>query len=421
MRDTLEEYVRRGNFIRIYPEKGTNLYDYLFEVTRINHKVIYKLLYGEESLLGEKKHTQTPIPCTTSQPTFEISRQSKTRNFGIMNQGKSFRISKDAIKKLKLLKRDNSSENNLKIILTGDDMLIEYVSKLVHTLKSLKESNLKPGWVKAIETFILREDWHNLIDLKTTEKIWQKVEVRLNELKDKHKAKYGNLYKTNQEYETEQQKKHEYLSKFSVFQLEERLKLTFKNSATDLLDSLIPQSCPGVLLCIITWVSTLKRAIISSEHSPILSYRRVKIQESASEEREAVTIGGKTLQDKKIIKIKQRKWKVRLLPLRKTSVHTVDENTDQSGSRSRQGQTPTNLADDVSERRLTPECKKYASASNSESGGSSRNIHRTYKIIGSKASIAQTLLLNFSSQTSRISHRLRSINPEPTHQPRILY
>lgn len=49
--ETLEEYERRRNFLRIYPSYGTNYYDNLFESCRNNHKIVYKYLYGPESII----------------------------------------------------------------------------------------------------------------------------------------------------------------------------------------------------------------------------------------------------------------------------------------------------------------------------------------------------------------------------------
>lgn len=50
IRETLAEYSRRGNFIRIYPSKGSDMYDPFFLGPRTYNKAIYKALFTEEIL-----------------------------------------------------------------------------------------------------------------------------------------------------------------------------------------------------------------------------------------------------------------------------------------------------------------------------------------------------------------------------------
>lgn len=48
IRETCAENIRKGNFIRIYPSKGSDMYDSLFLGPRPYNKVVYKALYSEE-------------------------------------------------------------------------------------------------------------------------------------------------------------------------------------------------------------------------------------------------------------------------------------------------------------------------------------------------------------------------------------
>ena len=50
IRETLAEYQRLGNFVRIYPAKGSDQYDHLFYGARPYNKVMYKALYTDELL-----------------------------------------------------------------------------------------------------------------------------------------------------------------------------------------------------------------------------------------------------------------------------------------------------------------------------------------------------------------------------------
>jgi hypothetical protein len=48
--ESVSEYNRRGNFVRIYPAKGSNMYDQYFQGARPLNKMLYKVLYQEKLL-----------------------------------------------------------------------------------------------------------------------------------------------------------------------------------------------------------------------------------------------------------------------------------------------------------------------------------------------------------------------------------
>lgn len=48
IREVLSEYQRKGNFIRIYPAKNTDIYDPFFSGPRPFNKLVYKVLYTDE-------------------------------------------------------------------------------------------------------------------------------------------------------------------------------------------------------------------------------------------------------------------------------------------------------------------------------------------------------------------------------------
>jgi hypothetical protein len=62
---------------------------------------------------------------------------------------------------------DDFKEPKEKVLVTGDDVLIEYVSRVITALKSLQESDLRIDWVNAVDKFIKHYVWHTP-DLKTT-------------------------------------------------------------------------------------------------------------------------------------------------------------------------------------------------------------------------------------------------------------
>lgn len=48
VRETLAENLRKGNFVRIYPAKNTDIYDCFFNGPRPYNKIVYKVLYTDE-------------------------------------------------------------------------------------------------------------------------------------------------------------------------------------------------------------------------------------------------------------------------------------------------------------------------------------------------------------------------------------
>ena len=55
IRETAIENSRRGHFIRIYPARGSEMYDQFFQTPRPYNKVIQKVLYGEEIIKSQGK------------------------------------------------------------------------------------------------------------------------------------------------------------------------------------------------------------------------------------------------------------------------------------------------------------------------------------------------------------------------------
>ena len=79
-------------------------------------------------------------------------------------------------------------EDSQRVVITGDDILIEYISRLMHALKSIKTDKLKPKWTRKIEKFIIHPVWHGADSRrKENNKIWQRVESRLIEMKERRR------------------------------------------------------------------------------------------------------------------------------------------------------------------------------------------------------------------------------------------
>lgn len=74
--------------------------------------------------------------------------------------------------------------------------MIEYVSRLMIALKSIRETAVKPIWKNSIEKFIKHYVWHSS-DTRRAEnnKLWQRLESRLIEMKERRKRLLKSLYK----------------------------------------------------------------------------------------------------------------------------------------------------------------------------------------------------------------------------------
>ena len=89
-----------------------------------------------------------------------------------------------------------NSQAKEKLLITGDDVLIEYVARLMIAVKSIKEHMLRPSWKNQIEKFIKHYVWHSS-DTRRAEnnKLWQRLESRLIEMKERRKRLLKSLFK----------------------------------------------------------------------------------------------------------------------------------------------------------------------------------------------------------------------------------
>ena len=55
----------------------------------------------------------------------------------------------------------NALKKDDRVNITGDDILIEYISRLMHALKAIKADSLKAKWKRGLEKFITHSVWHS--------------------------------------------------------------------------------------------------------------------------------------------------------------------------------------------------------------------------------------------------------------------
>ena len=153
-----------------------------------------------------------------------------------------------------------------KVVITGDDVLIEYVSRLIQLLKEVPETHGVERPNQCIEKFITHFVWHQDDEPKRT--IWRRLENRLNEMLSRRKKLLKNL--TRKEFEKrgeeiddleieriikeKEGQKLGLLQNFKVNYLENMLKSSTKSVAKDVVSTLIDPLAPEGTLVQLTKV-----------------------------------------------------------------------------------------------------------------------------------------------------------------------
>ena len=79
-----------------------------------------------------------------------------------MNQKDAQSLKNQASEKSQLTQNAGGQQQQEKVLITGDDILIEYVERLMNQLKVMgDEQLLQETWKKAIEKFITHYVWHS--------------------------------------------------------------------------------------------------------------------------------------------------------------------------------------------------------------------------------------------------------------------
>ena len=194
----------------------------------------------------------------------------------------------------------NTGSTREKLLITGDDVLIEYVHRLMIAVQSIKEVMLKAQWKNSIEKFIKHYVWHSSdVRRAANNKLWQRLESRLIEMKERRKRLLQNIYlreKNNadnqsnlpkiessnrkedtasgdyslefqREYETKEAQKNVIIQGFSASQLEEMLRTSTRNVAYEVISCLIDSNGRGVLTEIIKFLTISNKHIIEVEEN----------------------------------------------------------------------------------------------------------------------------------------------------------
>lgn len=150
-------------------------------------------------------------------------------------------------------------------MITGDDILIEYVSRLVKTLSQVHCDVVQPPQLSCMEKFVTHYVWKQPDQAEQPAtgamlptqplQMRKRLNNRLNEMTDRRRRLIKYNYKKEDkqhlfeaQYPDTIRRKEQVIQKFSSQQLEELLNNSTKNVAQEVVTCLIPQRGEGVLV-----------------------------------------------------------------------------------------------------------------------------------------------------------------------------
>jgi tubulin polyglutamylase TTLL5 len=239
LKETVEEYERRGHFLRIFPASGTDYYNQFFKHPRKVNQDLYLALFEQSDVRWIDRRMEVVRPDTT--PAREREKPTINRQ----------RTESRPCKKCRGV---CSCKRTEKLVITGDDILMEYISRLMHTVKALAPEQVRPTWRNAIEKFVTHYVWLTGDMRRQESELWQRLEARLIEMKERRRRLLAISGTKSPEAEYEEQKLL-IIRGFTASQLEEMLRTSTKNVAQEVVSCLINIDGKGVLSAIIRGLS----------------------------------------------------------------------------------------------------------------------------------------------------------------------
>lgn len=216
--ESVLENRRCGNFIRIYPGQGSNVYDGFFESARSMNRFLYQCLYGK-MLFGEG-----------SDPGKAPSKSHTSENLKLLNQSK-------------ITSRPATESKAAKTIVTSDDALIEYLRRLALLTKSVPLDSFKQAWKRSILSFLSNPLWRKSLDLKQpyaflTPRLYKLLNARLAELKSsREESSMRTTDSIRIKYVDNEERREEALSGYTGHELEHLILTSGQNYAIEFLKS----------------------------------------------------------------------------------------------------------------------------------------------------------------------------------------
>jgi hypothetical protein len=199
-----------------------------FQPAKIVNKALYKALFSDSSEKKTPNIENLPLITENKSPNRRVTH--KARNYS-----------------------EEKTSKPEKIILTADDILIEYISRIWHAIRSLKEEKLKTNWRRNLERFITHTVWHASDTRRgANSKLWQRLENRLIEMKERRRRLVNNLQGDDME---EHRKK--VMRQFSGTELENMLKSSFRTTAVEVVGCLFDIDGKGILTEMIRWLASI--------------------------------------------------------------------------------------------------------------------------------------------------------------------
>ena len=177
-KEIISEYERKGNFVRIFPAPGCNEYEKYFQHQKLINRYVHKVLFDGELISKQEIDLKAnyklnyDVPKLSSyQQVREETKYSKSKSSTGVSEAST---ADDSHKLPKIGKTDVKS----KVVITGDDVLIEYVSRLITKVQD--ESRIMPKDLECIENFITHYVWHD--EDVTKSPIQKRLQNRLDEM-----------------------------------------------------------------------------------------------------------------------------------------------------------------------------------------------------------------------------------------------
>ena len=247
LRTTLQEYERRGHYIRIYPSKGTDHYDQFLGVGQSIAKWLYQALYENRSLES------------SSDWLGDLPREPFRAKAGISVRRLMSRTAiKRAVTAMCADKSFSSLPKSDKLMVTGDDILLEYISRLIKALVAVQEDSLTPMLRKSIEAFISHPVWKGSNKGPLRDSLRHRLEVRFAEMQLRRlrvtecEARVKGGFRENPLLEDQRKA---VVREFSPGQLEAMLKVSTRSLARDVVQPLLNHRGVGVLSDLQAWLA----------------------------------------------------------------------------------------------------------------------------------------------------------------------
>lgn len=242
-REVIEEYLRRGRYLRIYPNKESAYYDILFSTQRASNRILLKklkIVEGDSEVSVPKHKKTTSIDLEAANLRNIVSPPAEAASIA-------------ALKHLPI-----RPERPEKPSLTGDEILIEYVERLIHVLRTLDEATLTLSLKASFDQFLSHYVWKSS-DLRrgASNYLWQRLETRLIEMKERRRRLVTMVYKRQGvKVQDIDEQAHEVLRTLNASQLEQLLKQHTRDAAYELISCLIDSRERGVLSELIRMLAT---------------------------------------------------------------------------------------------------------------------------------------------------------------------